>query len=499
MCLNIFMDTITVRKLNEVYVKLETTKSIEMDLNGYFAEFADNYIFHPKYRCGRWDGKIRAFNPSDKLLPFGLLPKLSTYCKANNIKLNLQLNVDELFNNIEEEELYDLYDTIFSKESGIYPRDYQHTAILKSLMNKRGITLAATGSGKSNIIYSISRYLLSKNKVTILIVPNVSLVNQMYSDFQEYGWNDIDKHVSKLYSGLTPDFTKPMLITTWQSIQTKHPEFFKRYDGLILDETHNVRGLEIQNICKKLVNADYRLGFTGTMPPNKADFQTVTSFLGQIIFNISAKELMDRDVLSQIKINNLVLKYDKQYCVNTRDYDSEMKFINSYDKRMSVLNHIIDKNKERENTLFLVHKIDHLKSIEEYLKQHYGNTHSVYVIFGEVKADERELIRKKINDEGNVLLVATYATASTGLNIPRLHNVVFFSSYKSKIKILQSIGRGLRKHDTKDGMLLWDVVDDLRYSHGSKNVDNYVYRHFKSRKQYYEEQGFEFSDSQLKI
>jgi len=493
------MEQVIARKIDEVHLKLHTSRSIEMNLKGYFSEKAANFMFHPKWKAGLWSGDIYAYNPQDHLLPIGLLPKLSKYCKANDISLTLDFDTHCLYNEINEEELYDLYDSIFSIESGVYPRDYQHTAILKSLSNKRSIIEASVGAGKSAIIYSIIRYLINHNKKIILIVPNVALVNQMYSDFIEYGWSTINDFVTKLYSGVSPDFNKNVLITTWQSVQYKKEAFFKQYDALLVDETHGLKSNQMAAISKKCVNADIRNGFTGTMPPNKADYQTVVSYLGPVTFNISTKELIDRDVLSKIKINNLIVKYDKVHCVGSRDYDSEMKFITSYEPRRKVLDHIIEKNENNENTLILVHKIDHLKKTEEYLKEKYGKTHQVYVIYGEVKADEREDIRIAARSQGNVLIIGTYATLAVGWNLPRLHNIVFYSSYKSKIKVLQSIGRGLRKHETKDIMVLWDVVDDLRYSQGNKTIDNFIYRHFKTRKQYYEEQGFPFSDSQIKI
>lgn len=269
-------------------------------------------------------------------------------------------------------------------------------------------------------------------------------------------------------------------------------------NNIVVSNCHGSTAVSIQDISKKCVNSEYRLGFTGTLPENKSSKQTIIGHLGPVTFNVTAKELIDQNVLSKINIENVVIKYPKEYCVSM-DYDTEMNFVTKYDKRKRILNMIVDKGTVGENTLILVNKIDHLKQTEEYLQSCYGLSHSVYVIYGDIKADVRESIRKKINSQGNVILIATYATASTGLNIPRLHNIVFYSSYKSKIKILQSIGRGLRKHESKESMILWDVVDDLRYQHGTKLVDNYIFKHFKARKTYYEEQGFKFTDSLFKL
>lgn len=492
---------IIARKVNEVFLKLQTTKSIEMDLYGHFAEFAENYIFHPKVKMGFWDGRIRHYDKVNSLLPTGLLPKLSKYCKLNQIELEYDFDVSEMFNEITDEELYDFYDEVIPKDSELYPRDYQHNTILKALTNKRGICRLATSAGKSFIQYLICRKLLKEDRKILFIVPNVSLVEQMYSDFISYGYSEIDSTVCKLHGQVKKDtinFNKPILLTTWQSLQGKKPSFFERYDSLICDETHLAAAQILNNISKYCVNCDIRIGLTGTMPANKATAQTIIGMLGPIVYDVTTKELIDRGFASDVEINNVLLKYDNSFKV-ARTYDEEMNFISSYKPRQKILNKIVDASGKGTNTLILVHKIDHLEETYKYLYENYGTKYSVYKIYGEIKATDRETIRKKMESSGDVLLVATYSTLSTGWSVKRLHNIVFYSSYKSKIKILQSIGRGLRKHESKESMILWDVVDDLRYQHGTKLVDNYIFKHFKARKTYYEEQGFKFTDSLFKL
>lgn len=231
------MEQITLSKINEVYLKVNTSRSMLMNLYDFFSEYAENYIFHPKWKSGFWDGKIRAFDKSNGFLPIGLLPKLSKYCKNNNIELIFDFDLDDMFNLLTEDDLYDFYDVIFPNQSGIYPRDYQHNAIYKALTNKRGITEACVGAGKSIMIYTISRWLLEKSKNIILIVPNISLVEQMYSDFVEYGWSDIDNYACKLHNNIKkPDLSKPFLITTYQSVTNKSPLMFEKYDSIMIDE-----------------------------------------------------------------------------------------------------------------------------------------------------------------------------------------------------------------------------------------------------------------------
>lgn len=493
------MEQITLSKINEVYLKVNASRSMLMNLYDFFSEYAENYIFHPKYKQHFWDGKIRAFDKSNGFLPIGLLPKLSKYCKNNNIELIFDFDLDEFFTDIDDDVLYDLYDEVIPKDSELYPRDYQHNTILKSIRNKRGICRLATSAGKSFIQYLMCRWLLKQDRKILFIVPNITLVDQMYNDFIEYGYSDIDNNVAKLHSQIKKtDFGLPVLLTTWQSLQNKGPKFFEKFDTLIIDEVHLSSGQTIQTICKYCVNADFRIGLTGTMPVNKATEQTIFGMLGPIIYDVTTKELIERGFASSVVIKNIMLKYDNSFKVN-RNYDEEMKFVTTFKPRFKVIDKIINATEKGKNTLILVHKIDHLEETYKELLDKYGNEYSIYKIYGEVKATDREHVKVKMESEGNVILVATYSTLSTGWSVKRLHNIVFYSSYKSKIKILQSIGRGLRKHETKDSMVLWDVVDDLRYRYGSKEIDNYIYKHFKSRKSYYDEQGFSYTDESFKL
>lgn len=485
-------DQITINKLNEVTALIKCSESQAMELYNFFAEYAPNYIWHPKYKAGFWDGKLRFFNKQTRQLPMGLLPNLARFCSKFGYQFKFGFDPSTLCSKFNEDDLYKVYDEIFSLESGIYPRDYQHNSILKSLNSCRGINRLSTGAGKSVIIYALARIYTAQKKNTVLIVPNVSLVEQMYSDFKLYSGKEPDSYATKLYAGQSPDFNKPVLITTWQSIQSKHQDFFKRYDSILIDECHQSKSTVLQDICKKCINARNRLGFTGTMPDNPSDKMTIVGSLGPVIYDLAAKTLIEREVLSQIKIKNVIVDYPQDHRVPGRNYESEMDMVYSLKRRNHVLLNIFDKIPKSENTLILAHRIEHLKEIQKFLVEN-GRTH-VELIYGETDAKDRERIRKEMDHVEGMDLVGSYATIGTGFSIKRIHHIIFFSSYKSKIKILQSIGRGLRTHDTKSHMTLWDVVDDLRYTFQGKKVDNYIYRHWKSRKSYYDEQGFEHSD-----
>lgn len=491
------MRTIIINKENEVYFKLELDRAQALELNEYMSKFADNYMFSPSYRINRWDGKIRYFNSRTNELPIGLLPQFITFCERFRYTFKFNFDHTKLAGNVSEEQLEQVYDYLFPPSQDFSPRYYQKEAIQLALTNKRATLVLATGSGKSAIQYILIRYLLAKNKKILMVVPSVSLVEQMYSDFREYGWDSIEDNVDRLYSGkvLTD---KNVLISTYQSLAKKSPEFFEKFDAVICDETHTISGLSLQNIMKFCSNADYRIGLTGTLPPGEATKWTLFGYVGPIVYTLKSKELIEQGLLSKISISNLILKYPSSMLKSRIDYQQEVKDIIDYKNRNKALDHIIENSDKTHNTLIMVQRNEHLRDVRDYLQTKYKE-YSVYDYYGDTDISHREKIRKETETKGSVIIVSNFQTFSTGINIKRLHNIIFFASYKSEIKIIQSIGRGLRKHETKEQMILWDCVDDLRYREGNKMIKNYTYKHWLNRKEYYEEQGFSYSDKTINI
>lgn len=493
-------DIIVLQKVNEVYLKVRCSKSQAMELKEHMAFYASDYKYHPRFKAGFWDGKLYLYDYKLNLLPIGALPKFVTFCETFKYEYLFDFDAEKEFgDSIKDETLERSFEYLFPPEQDYYPRDYQQEAIKKALLNKRGVLRLATGAGKSIIIYTLIRMLIAKGEKIILVVPSISLVEQMFSDFKEYGWDMADKHCNLLYSGQQIDPRKSVLITTWQSVYQKAPKFFEPYGALIIDETHGAKGQSIQEICKKCTSASYRIGLTGTMPKDEAEKWTIYGFLGPTIYDLSAKTLIDRGVLSQIQIKNVIAKYPVEMCKPMIDYPSEQNLINGYEKRTKVLDHILKQIPKGQNTLILVQRIKHLKMIRDHLLDNHQNL-EVYEIYGDTKPEERERIRKLVDQRDDVALICSYATMAVGVSIKKLTNVVFFESYKSEVKVLQSIGRGLRKHESKECMILWDVVDDLRYPKGKKMISNFTYRHWENfRLSYYKEQGFEFSDETINI
>lgn len=487
------METLIIDKLNNVDFKINCDIGQLMELKEFSSFMAPNHQFHPAFRSRIWNGKISWFNTKDKTVPIGLLPNLFEFCKRYGYKLKMNFDVNELVpQKISDDKLESFYDYLFSSQK-IYPRDYQQDAIKAAINNRRGILLSPTGSGKSLIVYTLVRYLLAENKKVILVVPNVSLVNQIFSDFVEYGWAQCSNHTEKLYSGEKPTFGKDVLITTYQSLMKRPASFFAKYNAIINDEAHTVKSTELQKIARKCVNADFRIGLTGTLPKVDADLYNITGMLGPVIYKLKSKKLIDSGVLSNIKIVNTFLKYPKEIDEKgrRRQYQDEINLIIKSPERMKVFDYIFNNIKDGQNSIILVDRIEHLNAIEEYIENNISDKYQLYIIHGGVKANVREQIRKVMDKESNVIMVATYATLSTGINIKRIHNVILGSSSKSEIRVLQTIGRGLRTHSEKNGVVIWDLIDDFSYKNRNGNLTkNHVYKHFEERYKYYKEQEF---------
>jgi len=504
------MSDIIVEKYDNTYFKLTCDFDQALELHSYFECYTANYKFNPKFKAKIWNGKISFFDiHGGNLLPIGLLYLLKDFLVQFKYKVIFAFDTEEFYNDLSEEQIQEFYEIIF-KESKFYPRDYQHECIYKAIQQKRGVVESATASGKSLSIYSIIRFVLGfTDKKILLIVPSVSLTTQMFNDFVEYGWSNAPNEVSVLYSkSKRYDMNKNILISTWQSLQRKKKSFFDDFECVIVDECHGMQSDSLQKILKKCSNAEYRIGLTGTVPEEPIDAYNVYGFLGRKLISIKSKRLIDEGYLSNIMIANLLLQYPNSEVQKNkkRKYHEEYRAIIDNEDRNKIFNYIINNINTNDNVLVLCERIDHLKSIYSHISEMCENTsRKPFLIHGSVGAEEREKIRKFTEDNTGVVIIATYGTMSTGVNIKKLHHVIAASSYKSKIKVLQSIGRGLRLHETKNKMVWWDIVDDMRWKkrkHANQKSDvgfNYMFQHFLVRLKYYKEQEFEYINKKVDL
>ena len=509
-------EILEVDKISEVYLQIRhLNRSSAMEIREFFSCYIENYWFHPKVKSKMWDGRISFFNWENQTIPIGLFPQFIKFCNQFNYQYKLNFNRSEVVNEISDEEFEKFYEAIFTNSS-YSPREFQDEAIKKALRCKRGIIESPTASGKSLILYSIIRFILgifNESKI-LLIVPNINLVNQMFTDFIDYGFKQAESYCALIFNKSKKiDFSKPIIISTFQSLVKKNDQFFEQFKAVIVDETHTATCQSINSILKKCINAEYRIGVTGTIPDSILSQFTIYGYLGPKIFSLTSQELIDKGILSKIKIANLIINYpqkliydfwhDEEGYIKKVDYNEELDLIFNFTERNKIFKYIISNIKgDDNNILILCHKIDHLKIIKKYLEENFKN-YNIFEIYGKVDSKDRENIRKLASVQGKNIILGTYATLSIGWNLRRLHHIIFASSTRSKIRLLQSIGRGMRKHETKKQIIIWDITDKLVFENdwNGKIVqhNNHTFKHFLQRLQYYDNQSFKYINKNINI
>ena len=473
-------DKLYIDKVNEVYNKVKTDdRGIAEELSAYFTFKVPGYQFMPAYRNKFWDGQIRLYNTSTQMLYSGLNNYVVMFAKERGYEVEFEYD-----NSAENYSVAEAKKFIEEEKFTMTPRDYQLEAYVDAIRYKRGLFISPTASGKSFIIYMVMRKLLRQ---TLIIVPTTTLVHQMYSDFEEYGFNS-EKYCHKIFSGKDKNTDKPVVITTWQSIYKLRKDWFKKFDVVIGDEAHLFKAKSLTSILEKMEDTEYRFGFTGTLDGTQTHKLVLEGLFGPAQKVISTKELMDSGTLAEFKIKILAMKYHDEIrkIVSKMDYQAEMDFLVSHEGRNKFIKNLA--MSLEGNTLLLFQYVEkHGKILEQMIREEAGDR-KVFFIHGGVKGEERDDIRGIVEKENDAIIVASYGTFSTGVNIKNLHSIIFASPSKSKIRNLQSIGRGLRKSNTKDSAVLYDIADDLSW----KSTSNFTLKHLMERVKIYDEEKFDY-------
>jgi superfamily II DNA or RNA helicase len=485
------MVDIKIVKKNEIYIKLICEPHILYEFAPHFTFEVPGAKFMPQYRSKYWDGEIRLLSTHTGEIYAGLLDKVISLAKQyeytyefeDNKFYGLPFEVNEF---ISYEGTKDYINSI----SKLSPRDYQIEGVYDALKHNRKLLISPTGSGKSFMIYSIVRYYTDKQKKILLVVPTTSLVEQMYKDFEDYGW-DAENHCHKIYSGREKSNNHPVTITTWQSIYKLEKSFFEDYEVVIGDEAHLFKSKSLISIMSKLHNAKYRFGFTGTLDGTQTHKWVLEGLFGPSYKITRTHELMEKGHLSKLNIKVLLLKHkDKKF----ETYEDEIQYLIQHEKRNKFIKNLALDLKG--NTLILYSRVEsHGANLYEMINRQVSEQRKIFFIHGGVDAEERELVRSITENEKDAIIVASYGTFSTGINIKNLHNVVFASPSKSRIRNLQSIGRVLRKGKNKTGAILYDIADDITY----KSKKNYTLNHLIERIKIYNEENFNYEFITVKL
>lgn len=483
------MEKLVVKKYNEVYISVDTSSSIHRELSDFFKFKVPGYQFMPAYKMRMWDGNVRLYNLMDGSIYLGLLPYLREFCKSRDyeIEIDPQLLTKQQFSDTDCKEFLNTLELPFEA------RDYQQTAIQHGIKNNRALLLSPTGSGKSLIIYSLTRYY---NKKTLIIVPTISLVSQMFSDFKQYAKNqpeyNVDKICHPIYGGQEKISNKKVVISTWQSIYKLPKSWFEQFDVVIGDEVHLFKAKSLISIMTKLENAKYRFGTTGTLDGTETHKLVLEGLFGTTFSVTTTKTLMEKKQLADLNIECIVLKYDNNIIKqHKRDsYQEEIKFLVQNEKRNTFIRNLAVSTTSNCLVIFQLVEL-HGKVLYELIKEKAHKTNpdrKVFFVSGQTDAEAREEIRQITENERDAIIVASSGVFSTGINIRNLENIIFASPTKSRIKTLQSIGRTLRIGDHSDKAKLYDIVDDMT----DKSHKNFAVKHFLERVKIYNEEKFKF-------
>jgi superfamily II DNA or RNA helicase len=487
---------IIVSKRNESYVKVKCEKGISKELSEWFSFFVPGHQFTPAFRNRIWDGRIRLYNSQTNLIYHGLLPYIENFCEEREYTLEYGDPRPDL---TEDYPVYhaDKFITSLSLQSrnkDIEVRDYQKNAYIHAMRKNRCLLLSPTASGKSLIIYLIIRQLLDyRCKKGLIIVPTTSLVEQLYADFTDYStandWS-VATSVHRIYQGKDKNTEMPLTISTWQSIYTQPKEYFEQFDFVIGDEAHLFKAQSLTGILSQCINAKYRIGLTGTLDGTKTHKLVLEGLFGQVEKVTTTKELMDNKQLADFTIKCLVLKYEDEVCklMKGKTYQEEIEYLILNDRRNKFIKNL--SVSLTGNSLILYQYVDkHGKILYDMISktENIGNR-KIFFVYGKTDTETREEVRRITEEESDAIIVASYGTFSTGINIRNLHNIIFASPSKSRVRNLQSIGRGLRISESKVSAVLYDIADDLRY----KNYMNFTLKHFVERTKIYNEEKFTY-------
>ena len=483
------MDTLIIEKRDEVYITVDCDPNVQREISEFFTFYVPGYKFMPAFRNRMWDGKIRLFSQKTKEIYFGLFPYIKAFAEERGYHIVCGKGV-EIDNKVDKEVV-----TKFSNSLGqsFEARDYQIDAIYHSLKFNRALLLSPTASGKSFIIYALIRYYShlikdEENNRCLLIVPTTSLVEQMYTDFKSYGWN-VERYCHRLYSGYSNKTDKKVLISTWQSLYKLPKQYFKQFGVVFGDEAHLFKSKSLTEIMTKLTDCKYRVGLTGPLDGAHTHKLVLEGLFGAVNKVTSTKKLMDKKQLSNLVVRCLILKHtiENSKMVASGKYQDEIDYLVTSKSRQTFIRNLALKLKG--NTLVLFQLVEkHGKNLHEIIQEKAAKGRRVFYIFGGVETEEREKARAIVENENDAIIIASYGTFSTGINIKNLHNIVFASPSKSRIRNLQSIGRGLRLGDNKINATLYDIADDLTY----KSKENFTLKHFQERINIYTEEEFDY-------
>lgn len=498
------------KKDSNTYIKVIAESKIVYDkIYDYFSFKTDaGFLKSNKYAPSSFfNTYTRLFNKRTNKIYIGLLNQIVLFCQKNDFDTHIDPALIESFHDDTFDEKYveNWISTLNLSSNGekIFTRDFQTTLIKKVIENKRLVGLSATSSGKSLVIYVLLRWFIEQsrilnddeNKKILIIVPSVVLVNQLYNDFLDYSKLnkfDVAKYVAKIYAGKDRNTDHRIKISTWQSLQELPDEYFEDFSVVICDEVHKAKAKVLTDIIRKCYNTEYRVGLTGSLDNNPINKIIITGLFGQVHKIINAKDLIDMGAAAKPVITINILEHTEKMPSNDLAYNDEVAYFRNSESRSD---YIIDLLKTMQgNTMILAVNVGEMilplsEKISEMLPDK-----NVMTIYGGTDVESRIDIRDRLESTDNNVLVCSYETVGTGFSVKNIQNMIFAQSYKSIIKIVQAIGRGIRIKSGKTKVFIHDIIDVF-----SEKMNTYSYAHGVERMRIYRSEGHDFKINKVKI
>lgn len=500
------MQNILVHFENYSHVKIECDESTFYELRDYFSFEAEGYRFNPRFRSGQWDGRIRLLDYNRKL-PYGLVGQIKRFCDSMKYTLWIdpkiaekepleRANFDSWVNGLD----------IYSGGTKIEPHWYQSEAVYEGLVNCRNILNLPTSAGKSLIQALLARYYLENYEGKILIlVPTTALVDQMINDFCDYQLFNRDNLLG-IRAGTKRDSDAQIYVSTYQTAIKQPKEWFAQFGQFMNDECHLATGKSISSIIEGLVNCRFKYGLSGSLKDGKANLMQYMGLFGDVFRPVTTAKLMEDGQVTELKINSIFLRYPDEFCalMKGKQYQDEIKVITNATKRNKWVSNLGIKLSEKNENVFLMFKnVAHGKALYEMIKE--TGHKKVYYVSGEVNTETRNALKIMAENGTGIIVVASYGVFSTGISVKNLHHIIFAHPVKSKVTVLQTIGRVLRKHGSKSVAQVWDIIDDMGVKPKSATAKkkyvhlNYALKHALERIQRYAEENFNYVMKQVDL
>ena len=495
--MNATVDTLYIYPVDETYIQLDGDRGLLMDAYDYFSFDVPNAKWTYKFQNKLWDGKVHLLNNITCRIYKGLLPYIEDFAKERDWKI---VKDESLF--ISHAEPFNTNDFCKTLNLTKVPHDFQYEAVQHAVDNERACFESPTSSGKSLIIYCLVIFFLKKfnlKRKILVTEPTSALVEQMLADWKTYSPNfPIEKFVHQIFDGAEKITNKPVIISTWQALQEQPARYMSQFGAIMVDEAHGAKAPELKHILENATDCKYKYGFTGTLDNTESNRLVIEGLTGKAIKMTTTKELMDRGIISELTLQCMILKYsDTVRKQNIKfEWQNETDFIVHHKGRNKFIANLVGALKPKDNILILTEfhdKKKHCDILAEAIKKTCPNKR-IIIVHGKTNEDAEEL-RNLVENNEDIVIIATFGVFSTGRSINNIQHLIFATFSKSHIKVLQSIGRGLRLDGKTNTVYAYDLVDDFGYN----GTQNHLVRHFFERIKIYLTEKFKYKIYNINI